>query len=112
MFYVIGAFVVCWIPLAILCLVDYLSPRNEETHNITKDLIDNFCYCAIHFNSAINPIIYAFRIRDLRNAIKRTFGCKLEAQIHQSESCLPSRNANYAVNIIDTERFELQQRTV
>lgn len=33
----------------------------------------NFSICAAHFNSAINPFIYAYRIKDVRETVKMMY---------------------------------------
>lgn len=50
------------------------NTTDDEDEMLSK-IISYFGYCAIHSSTAIDPIIYAYRIKDVRDAIKRTFHC-------------------------------------
>lgn len=79
MLIVIIAFMICWLPLAVNTLIDTLKKsESSECHNshTQAQLINYLCYCAVHYISAVNPIIYAFRIVDVRIAMKRLFRMK------------------------------------
>jgi hypothetical protein len=67
MYYVIGAFVVCYVPyfcgLIVLCVVQKLTPELNNLFIFTVFLV--------MFNGVLNPIIYCWRIGDIRsNAIR------------------------------------------
>lgn len=94
MFYVVGSYFLCWAPLTILSVIKWFSKEPIITSDATRAVVGNFCTCAVHFHAAINPIIYAFRIRDVRNAIRRTFGFSEEDATGQSETNDPSMSAN------------------
>ena len=66
MYYVIGAFVVCYVPAAPTLLMLALFP-------MTKDIgiLYSLAITLVMSNSIINPIIYCWRIEDMRNAAKR-----------------------------------------
>ncbi|XP_034405606.1 adenosine receptor A2b [Cyclopterus lumpus] len=63
---IVGLFAVCWLPVHILnCLT--LFYEELQKHEIVM-------YVAIilsHANSAVNPIIYAYRIQDFRNTFRK-----------------------------------------
>lgn len=44
-----------------------------ESPSTLTMLINTFCDCGVHFNSAVNPFIYAYRIKDVRDAVKKLF---------------------------------------
>lgn len=85
MLLVIGSFIICWIPLFINYLVKLTSKGDQVSHTVEEKsnykFIEFFCYCAVHYNSAIDPIIYAYRIKDVQSAIKRTLGYQHQAAL-------------------------------
>jgi hypothetical protein len=84
MFIVIGTFSLCWLPLAIyFVLKSTVTGPNYSEFSI---FIDAFCFCATHYNSAIDPIIYAYRMKNIRNAIKRTLRCGQDTPEDQMQS--------------------------
>lgn len=63
---IVGLFAICWLPVHIVnCLTLFYSDL-EKPEYVT--------YVAIilsHANSAVNPIIYAYRIQDFRNTFRK-----------------------------------------
>ncbi|XP_037322536.1 adenosine receptor A2b [Pungitius pungitius] len=63
---IVGLFAVCWLPVHILnCLTLFYKELQKD--NVVM-------YVAIilsHANSAVNPIIYAYRIQDFRNTFRK-----------------------------------------
>uniref|UniRef100_A0A3Q3WAC1 G-protein coupled receptors family 1 profile domain-containing protein n=1 Tax=Mola mola TaxID=94237 RepID=A0A3Q3WAC1_MOLML len=63
---IVGLFAVCWLPVHILnCLTLFYKELKKP---------DFVMYVAIilsHANSAVNPIIYAYRIQDFRNTFRK-----------------------------------------
>uniref|UniRef100_A0A1A7W8H7 Sphingosine-1-phosphate receptor 5a n=2 Tax=Iconisemion striatum TaxID=60296 RepID=A0A1A7W8H7_9TELE len=64
---VLGVFIVCWLPLFILFLIDYFCPA-RGCKVLKKS--EYFLATAI-INSLLNPIIYTLTSRDMRKAILR-----------------------------------------
>ncbi|XP_026180407.1 sphingosine 1-phosphate receptor 5a [Mastacembelus armatus] len=64
---VLGVFIICWLPLFILLLLDFCCPVNK-CKVLHKP--DYFLGIAI-FNSLLNPIIYTLTSKDMRRAILR-----------------------------------------
>jgi hypothetical protein len=67
MYYVIVAFVVCYVPYLGTLVVFTMKPKPEEWFSFyfpSSTLL-------LMSNSVINPIIYCWRIEDMRNAAKR-----------------------------------------
>lgn len=80
MSYVIGSFLLCWMPITLYFLAIALT----ENRLILISLNDTFAYVlhvvsilATHMNSAIDPIIYAYQMKQVRSGIKKIF--KLES---------------------------------
>jgi len=57
-----------WLPLQIVYLISALCEGC-----VTKDVI-TLAVCFAHLSSAINPMLYAYHMRDIRHAIFRLFG--------------------------------------
>ncbi|KAK5856756.1 hypothetical protein PBY51_008329 [Eleginops maclovinus] len=64
---VLGVFIMCWLPLFILLLLDFCCPANACKVLFNADY---FLGMAM-FNSLLNPIIYTLTSKDMRRAILR-----------------------------------------
>lgn len=74
---IVGLFAVCWLPVHILnCLTLFYG----ELHK--PELVMYVAIILSHANSAVNPVIYAYRIQDFRNTFRkilaRHFLCRKE----------------------------------
>lgn len=58
-------FIVCWIPLYTINAVKAFKPELDIPNSLTY-----FCVIFSHFNSAINPFLYAYHLKDFRAALK------------------------------------------
>lgn len=69
-------FMICWIPLYTINCIKAFCPDCEIDLRLTFS-----CIVLSHFNSAINPFLYAYHLRDFRVALKnlilRMFGRKV-----------------------------------
>ncbi|KAJ2940123.1 hypothetical protein O0L34_g6489 [Tuta absoluta] len=66
---IMGAFILCWLPFFIF----YLTTSLLETE--PPSVVTVIMFWTGYFNSALNPIIYAYFNRDFRNAFKNTLAC-------------------------------------
>ncbi|XP_070509392.1 adenosine receptor A2a-like [Chironomus tepperi] len=66
---IIVIFIVLWIPLHIA----YILPIFCKSCYITRNTVA-LAICIAHSNSAINPILYAYHMRDIRKAILNLIG--------------------------------------
>lgn len=88
---IVGLFAICWLPVHILnCLTLFYSELKKS---------DDVMYVAIvlsHANSAVNPIIYAYRIKDFRNTFRkilaRHFLCHKEELYRSSNGSRHNRD--------------------
>nr|XP_057942662.1 adenosine receptor A2b [Doryrhamphus excisus]XP_057942664.1 adenosine receptor A2b [Doryrhamphus excisus] len=76
---IVGLFAVCWLPVHILnCLTLFY----RELHK--PKLVMYVAIILSHANSAVNPIIYAYRIQDFRNTFRKILSrhilCRREEQ--------------------------------
>ena len=63
---IVGLFAVCWLPVHILnCLTLFYSELEKS------DVVMYVAIIMSHANSAVNPIIYAYRIQDFRNTFRK-----------------------------------------
>uniref|UniRef100_A0A8C6S4P4 Adenosine A2b receptor n=1 Tax=Neogobius melanostomus TaxID=47308 RepID=A0A8C6S4P4_9GOBI len=73
---IVGLFAVCWLPVHILNCVTLFY------HGLEKPGVMYVAIILSHANSAVNPIIYAYRIEDFRNTFRkilaRHFLCRKE----------------------------------
>lgn len=73
---IIGTLIVCWTPLTILFMIVYSTKdRHFFYDNAWLYAFFNFSFTAPLVNSAINPFIYAYRIKDVRESLKNMFKC-------------------------------------
>lgn len=79
MFFVVGSFLFCWLPITIYFLVIAVMKMRVpfDLENLSVGLILlGISITATHFNSAIDPLIYAYRIKEVRDAIQMPFKCR------------------------------------
>lgn len=63
---IVGLFAVCWLPVHILnCLTLFYDELKKP------DIVMYIAIIMSHANSAVNPIIYAYRIKDFRNTFRK-----------------------------------------
>jgi hypothetical protein len=63
-------FIICWIPLyTINCVMAFCQDC------IIPLELTNFCIILSHANSAVNPLLYAYHLRDFRAALKSLLCC-------------------------------------
>ena len=70
MYYVIGAFVVCYVPLVGSLILEVSARKVITLHMGYLFVIAN---TLVMFNGVLNPIIYCWRMKDMRNAARRLF---------------------------------------
>ncbi|XP_068188006.1 adenosine receptor A2b [Antennarius striatus] len=74
---IVGLFAVCWLPVHILnCLTLFYGQLKKP------EIVMYVAIILSHANSAVNPIIYAYRIQDFRNTFRKilaqNFLCRKE----------------------------------
>lgn len=63
-------FILSWFPLQIINVLNVLDKELKIDHNIIA-----FSMTIAHSNSAINPFLYAYHLKDVRRAILKIFRC-------------------------------------
>ncbi|XP_032236978.2 melanocyte-stimulating hormone receptor [Nematostella vectensis] len=90
-FYVYFAFVICYLP--ILCSVSYDALTND--HRVSA-YFTKIALCVLAINSALNPAIYFWKMRELRNAVWGTVNWLREMVGVRRNEVNPSRTAQVA----------------
>ena len=99
MLYIIGIFIICYIPL--LC-VRILYRTEGYTANVkTANL---YTTTIVFLNSSLNPMVYCWRISDIRSAVKeiclrQRFRWKSEVVVLKSSAEFPRRSRISSLNI-------------
>lgn len=88
---IVGLFAVCWLPVHILnCLTLFYQDLHKPGAVMYAAIILS------HANSAVNPIIYAYRIQDFRNTFRkiltRHFLCRREETYLSSNGSRTARD--------------------
>jgi len=73
MYFVLGAFAVCYLPY-LIHLVIFASSDRESVETLYYGM--NITTTSLYVNSIVNPVIYFLRNRELRNSAGRIFGCR------------------------------------
>lgn len=68
---IVVSFIVCWLPMTISFFVFGF----KKDRGFTEEILD-VCIILSHFNSAIDPLIYAYRIKDIRETVKSFLRCE------------------------------------
>lgn len=73
---IIGTFILFWTPLTIVgVVVAYKRDSHYFDNDESARIWFMFSASAAHLNSAIDPVIYAYRIKEVRVLVQRTFRC-------------------------------------
>ncbi|KAL7049575.1 hypothetical protein ACKWTF_003774 [Chironomus riparius] len=81
---IVLVFYITWIPIQIIYVVTVFCDKCIDVWFI------GLFICIAHFNSAINPLIYAYRMKDIRKAILKLFGGKSTGVGSSSKSGITS----------------------
>lgn len=86
-------FMICWIPLYTINCIQAFCVNCHINGTLT-----DFCIILSHLNSAVNPLLYAYHLRDFRAALKHLlysmFGIKEKNALELDRNCRPSINSN------------------
>ncbi|KAL0811208.1 hypothetical protein ABMA28_009638 [Loxostege sticticalis] len=70
---IVGAFLLCWLPFFLWYVTTNVCGEPCETPSVVVGVL----FWIGYFNSALNPLIYAYFNRDFRDAFKNTLMCAL-----------------------------------
>ncbi|XP_043942620.1 adenosine receptor A2b-like [Protopterus annectens] len=94
---IVGLFAICWLPLHILNCIHIFCPNCEKPSLWLMDL----AIVLSHANSVVNPVIYAYRLREFRltfyGIVFRTFHKNKELSIQGNTSIMHSLDGQVRV---------------
>lgn len=67
---IVGTFIILWTPGIISLFVMALTENREFPLDILE-----LSTILVHFNASLDPLIYAYRMRNIREALKKIFKC-------------------------------------
>ena len=70
---VVLIFAMCWLPIQVIFLMQYLDPSFEIT--MESSAIHMAANCLAYMNSCVNPILYAFLSETFRRSFRRLLCC-------------------------------------
>ncbi|KAK9394297.1 adenosine receptor A2a-like [Crotalus adamanteus] len=85
LFLILFFFILCWLPLHILNTVMLLCPTCCIPSQLTLATI-----ILSHANSAINPVVYVFRLRSFRDALESTLLCICSSSPFSTSGRMPA----------------------
>ena len=69
----------CYSPYIIMTLISWFPIIDDPTELLILEITDIFFVCLLFLNSSLNPILYCWRIRDVKkeviNAIRECTCC-------------------------------------
>ena len=69
---------VAWIQFAMLaCYGPYTilgSVSSLRGYSFEINIANEFCFCLLYLNSCLNPVLYCWKIRDVKQEVKKTIG--------------------------------------
>jgi adenosine receptor A2a len=75
---IFGVVIVCWTPIQVSYLIVGLSKDPDFLNHWAMRVFYVFSILLTHFTSAINPFVYAYRIRNVRTVMKKALRIKVE----------------------------------
>ena len=83
---IVGTFIVAWSPTVIICFVISITENRSVHHGFL--MVGGMM---VHMNSAIDPLIYAYRMNNVRKALKNFFKCGKTTDSAQNSSSSGAR---------------------
>lgn len=93
--FVIAAFVLCWAPYHIFCIIEvavHYQPQYYKLVEAGLQIATTFAF----FNPVLNPILYVFSCPDFCKRIQQSVGAVFEALVEEGEGLLMSRRNSKA----------------
>ncbi|XP_026475953.1 octopamine receptor beta-3R-like [Ctenocephalides felis] len=79
---IMGVFLICWLPFFLWYVITTLCGDSCPC----PDVVVATLFWIGYFNSALNPLIYAYFNRDFREAFKNTLKCVFPCAVRQKDS--------------------------
>ncbi|XP_048371007.1 adenosine receptor A2a [Sphaerodactylus townsendi] len=88
--FIVGLFAICWLPLHIINCFNYFCPLCMRP----PIWVMNFAIILSHANSVVNPLIYAYRIREFRHTFHKIIGQHIMGKKDQFKPATASRRTS------------------
>jgi hypothetical protein len=75
---IVGTFLIAWMPGVISVLIVAIT----KDRNFSKGMIE-LSAVLVHLNTAADPLIYAYRMKSIRRAMKRVFRFKVDKNMNE-----------------------------
>ncbi|KAJ8286359.1 hypothetical protein GJAV_G00037750 [Gymnothorax javanicus] len=85
---VLGAFIICWTPALVLLLLDVFCP----SCNVLD--FEKFFLLLAEFNSAMNPIIYSYRDKEMSATFRQILCCRRQENVNGAAAEGSDRSAS------------------
>lgn len=113
---IVAFFMICWIPLYTINCINAFCRQC-----FINETVIYFGIVLSHLNSAINPLLYAYHLKDFRGALVRLFTCRdasegamrpslVNQQQHRMASQMNQRRAFQPKVYVDSPIYKRQQR--
>lgn len=86
---VIGSFLICWMPITLNFLIVAFSKNRHFLYDYNPTFGYTFGFISVvatHMNSAIDPLIYSYRMEKVWDVAKHVFIC--ESPVENSQNSL------------------------
>jgi hypothetical protein len=93
-------FMICWIPLYTINCINAFCRQC-----FINEYVIYFGIILSHFNSAINPLLYAYHLKDFRGALVRLFTCRDEHETFYRPSVLSQQQQRVTSQINQRRSF-------
>jgi hypothetical protein len=102
---IVGTFLLLWSPAMLLYLVMALT-KNREIPPIFFSILKRL----IELNAAVDPFIYAYRTRNIREALKRLFACnKLRESVSDESNPNTASSRKTSLYVVSSELSKCQK---
>ncbi|XP_043971086.1 prostaglandin D2 receptor 2-like isoform X2 [Gambusia affinis] len=89
--FVIAAFVLCWAPYHIVCILEMPAQYNEKIYKLVKKGLPVSATFAF-LNPVFNPVLYVFSCPDFCVRIQQSLGAVFEGLVEEGGLMTPGRN--------------------
>lgn len=96
MWLIIISYLVCWMPVTVSFITVAITRKRHfffEYNELFGMVFHIVAVIATHLNSVIDSVIYAYRIKEVRDEIKKMFQCRVLLRNRNQESSVTNESA-------------------
>jgi hypothetical protein len=98
---IVAFFMICWIPLYTINCINAFCRQCFINESVIY-----FGIILSHLNSALNPLLYAYHLKDFRGALLRLFTCKNEQDSYYRPSIVTQQQNRISSQIVQRRSFQ------